>query len=99
EITSRHGTEYVYDSLRMPTNRSYSFAGRVERLGIVIVALVVLYLAFVGLLSITRGTPVQTVIAEGDRSGPPPPTDSLFARTMEMYTGTHVTAGTLVQAV
>jgi cardiolipin synthase len=83
----------------MPTNHRYSFAERVERLGIVIVALVVLYLAFVGLLSITRGTPVQTVIAEGDRTGPPPPTDSLFARTMEMYTGTHVTAGTLVQAV
>jgi cardiolipin synthase len=83
----------------MPTHRHYSFAERLERLGIVIVALVVLYLAFVGLLSITRGTPVQTVIAEGDRSGPPAPTDSLFARTMEMYTGTHVEPGTRVQAV
>ena len=99
EIVSRHGTEYVYDSLRMPTHRHYSFAQRLERLGIVIVAILVLYLAFVGLLSITRGTPVQTVIAEGDRSGPPPPTDSLFARTMEMYTGTHVEPGTRVQAV
>ena len=77
----------------MPTHRHYSFAQRLERLGIVIVAILVLYLAFVGLLSITRGTPVQTVIAEGDRSGPPPPTDSLFARTMEMYTGTHIEPG------
>jgi cardiolipin synthase len=83
----------------MPPNRHHSFAERIERLGIVIVAILVLYLAFVGLLSMTRGTPVQTVIAEGDRGGPPPPTDSLFARTMEMYTGTHVAPGTRVQQV
>jgi cardiolipin synthase len=83
----------------MPQNRSHSFAERIERLGIVIVAIVLLYLAFVGLLSITRGTPVQAVIAEGDRGGPPSPTDSLFARTMEMFTGTHVDVGTRVQPV
>src|SRR5947199_7151685 len=83
----------------MPPNRHYSFAERIERLGIVIVAILLIYLAFVGLLSITRGTPVQTVIAEGDRRGPPPPTDSLFARTMEMFTGTHVDGGNRVQPV
>src|SRR5689334_11230188 len=83
----------------MPPHRSYTFAERVERLGVVIIGIVVCYLAFVGLLSITRGTPVQTVIAEGDRTGPPPPTDSLFARTMEMYTGAHLAPGTLVQPV
>jgi cardiolipin synthase len=83
----------------MPPNKSYSIAERIERLGIVIVAIVLLYLAFVGLLSITRGTPVQAVIAEGDRGGPPAPTDSLFSRTMEMFTGTHVEGGTRVQPV
>lgn len=83
----------------MPTNRGHSFAERLERLGIVIVTIVLLYLAFVGLLSITRGTPVQTVITEGDRRGPPPPNDSLFARTMELFTGTHVAPGNRVQAV
>jgi cardiolipin synthase A/B len=83
----------------MPPQRSYTFAERIERLGVVIIAVVLIYLAFVGLLSITRGTPVQTVIAEGDRGGPPPPTDSLFARTMEMYTGTHIEPGTRVQAL
>jgi cardiolipin synthase len=83
----------------MPPNHHHRIAERLERLGIVIIVLMVAYLAFVGLLSITRGTPVQTVIAEGDRSGPPPPTDSLFARTMEMFTGTHVAAGTRVQPV
>lgn len=79
--------------------RTFRVADRLERLAIVLFAIVVLYLAFVGLLSITRGTPVQTVIAEGDRSGPPPPTDSLFARTMELYTGTHVGPGNRIQAV
>ena len=83
----------------MPTNRHYSFAERLERLGMVFLTVLLLYLAFVGLLSITRGTPVQTVIAEGDRNGPPPPTDSLFARTMEMYTGTHLEPGTVVEAL
>lgn len=80
----------------MPPYRSYTFAERIERLGVVIVGILVVYLAFVGLLSITRGTPVQTVIAEGDRAGPPPPTDSLFARTMEMFTGTRLEPGTRV---
>lgn len=83
----------------MPPERTYSFAERLERLGVVAIGIVVVYLAFVGLLSITRGTPLQTVIAEGNRRGPPPPTDSLFARTMEMYTGTHVAAGNRVQSV
>lgn len=83
----------------MPSQRSYSIGDRLERLGIVVLAVLFIYLAFVGLLSITRGTPVQTVIAEGDRAGPPPPSDSLFARTMELYTGTHIGPGTLVQPV
>src|SRR5690348_15832838 len=83
----------------MPQQKSYSIGDRLERLGIVVIGIVLVYLAFVGLLSITRGTPVQTVIAEGDRTGPPPPTDSLFARTMEMYTGAHLAPGTLVQPV
>jgi len=99
EVGLGHGTEYVWETPRMPTNRSYSFAERIERLGMVIVGIVVLYLAFVGLLSVTRGTPVQTVITEGDRRGPPDPTDSLFARTMELFTGTHMDPGNRVQPV
>jgi len=83
----------------MPQHRSYSTGDRLERLGIVVLAVLLAYLAFVGLLSVTRGTPVQTVIAEGDRAGPPPPWDSLFARTIELYTGLHIDPGTLVQPV
>src|SRR5690242_11598498 len=83
----------------MPTNRHYSFAERLERFGIVILAIRVLHLPFVALLSLTRRTPVPSLIAERDRSGPPAPTDSLFARTMEMYAGTHIEPGTLVESV
>ena len=79
--------------------RSYTLADRLERLAIVIASIIVLYFAFVGLLSMTRGTPVQTVIAEGDSSGPPAPTDSLFSRTMELYTGTHIGPGNRIQLV
>ena len=72
---------------------------RLKRLAVVLAGILVLYLAAVGLLSITRGTPVRVVIAEEDRAGPPPVTDSLFERTIELYTGTHVGPGTLVQQV
>ena len=74
-------------------------ARRLERLAILFVALFIIYLAVVGFLSITRGTPLRAVIAEGNGSGPPPVTDSLFERTMEMFTGTHVAAGNKVQSV
>ena len=72
---------------------------RLKRLAVVLVGLLVTYLAVVGLLSITRGTPVRVVIAEEDRAGPPPVSDSLFERTIEMYTGTHVGSGNVVQQV
>jgi cardiolipin synthase len=74
-------------------NEHISVGQRLKRLAIVLAGLLVLYLAAVGLLSITRGTPVNAVIAEGDHTGPPPVSDSLFARTIEMYTGTHVGPG------
>jgi cardiolipin synthase len=91
--------EYVRKGGRMTTQSHISVAERLKRLGVVFVGIFVLYLAFVGLLSITRGTPVQTVIAEGDRGGAPAVTDSLFERTMELFTGTHMSPGNLVQPV
>ena len=83
----------------MNGHRHISVGTRLRRLGVVFVGILVFYLAAVGLLSMTRGTPVRAVIAEGDRSGPPPVSDSLFERTIEMYTGAHVGAGNLVQQV
>jgi cardiolipin synthase len=70
---------------------------RVKRLGLVLLGIVVVLFAIVGALTMTRGTPVRMVIARGDHDGPPPVTDSLFARTMELYTGVHIEPGNRVE--
>jgi cardiolipin synthase A/B len=70
---------------------------RVKRVGIVVGVLLLLTLALIGILSITRGTPVKAVVAIGDKEGPPAITDSLFARSMELYTGIQLTHGNAVQ--
>jgi cardiolipin synthase len=72
---------------------------RVKRVAIVLGILLVSILTLIGILTITRGTPVHSVIAIGDRDGPPPITDSLFARSMELYTGLHLTTGNVVEQV
>ena len=69
---------------------------RVKRVGVVLGILVVGALVLVGILSITRGTPVKAVVAIGDKQGPPLITDSLFSRVMELYTGLHLTRGNAV---
>ena len=58
--------------------------------------LLALVLALIGVLSVTRDTPVKNVIAEGDKDGPPSVSDSLFARSIELYTGTHIEPGNTV---
>lgn len=62
-------------------------------LGVVVVVL----FAWVGLLSMTRGTPLRAVHAIGDRSGPPLVSDSLFGNTMELFAHTHIGDGNLVR--
>jgi len=62
-------------------------------LGIVVVFILVL----IGVLSVTRGTPVEQVIAEGDRGGPPAVSDPLFPHTIELFTETHMDPGNKVQ--
>ncbi|MEO5590175.1 MAG: phospholipase D-like domain-containing protein [Gemmatimonadaceae bacterium] len=59
----------------------------------ILVALLLLVLMLIGVLSVTRGATVRTVIAEGDRGGPPQVTDSLFPRSIELFTGTLIEAG------
>ncbi|MEO8623591.1 MAG: phospholipase D-like domain-containing protein [bacterium] len=66
---------------------------RVKRVGVVLGLLLVGSLTLVGILSITRGTPVKNVVVIGKAGGAPAITDSLFARMMELYTGAHLTAG------
>ena len=72
---------------------------RLSRVGLGLLILVVVMFALIGVLTITRGTPVRMVIAPGDRAGPPPVTDSLFERTMELYSGTHIDRGNKVEQV
>jgi cardiolipin synthase len=54
-------------------------------------------LALIGILSVTHDTPVKSVIAEGDKGGPPSIEDSLFTRSIELFTGTHIEPGNKVQ--
>ncbi|MBA2707230.1 MAG: hypothetical protein H0U59_05440 [Gemmatimonadaceae bacterium] len=51
----------------------------------------------IGILSVTRGATVRTVIAEGDREGPPEVSDPLFPRSIELFTGTHIEPGNKVE--
>ncbi|MEP7001972.1 MAG: phospholipase D-like domain-containing protein [bacterium] len=66
---------------------------RVKRVGVVLGVLLVGSLTLIGMLSMTRGTPVQNVVVIGKTGGAPAITDSLFSRMMELYTGTHLSAG------
>ena len=70
---------------------------RVKRVGAVLGILTVASFALVGVLSMTRGTPVKAVVAIGNSNGPPAFTDSLFSRAMELYTGLHMTKGNAVK--
>jgi cardiolipin synthase len=71
---------------------------RVKRVGIVLGILAVGALALVGILTITRGTPVKAVVVIS-QSGMPKVGDSLFSRSMELYTGLHLTNGNAVEQV
>jgi len=68
----------------------------IKRVGLIVLLAVVLALALIGVLSVTRGTPIGSVVTLSD-SGPPAVTDSLFERTFELFTGTHVYSGNAVQ--
>src|SRR4051812_11983130 len=69
---------------------------RLKRLGVVLLALLILAFAMAGVLSMTRGTPVELVVTEGDGS-PPAVTDPLFEQTFELYTGTHISPGNAIE--
>jgi cardiolipin synthase len=67
-----------------------------KRIGLVVLAAIVLAFALIGVLTVTRGTPVGTVVTLSG-SGPPPITDSLFERSFELFTGTHIFPGNIVE--
>jgi len=66
-----------------------------KRVAIILAVVTVLGFALIGVLSITRGTPVGRVVTLSD-SGPPSVGDSLFERTFELFTGTHIYPGNVV---
>ncbi len=63
----------------------------------VLVTTLVIVLLLIGILSVTRRTPVKQVVAEGDRDGPPAVSDPLFPRTIELFTETHLDSGNNVK--
>jgi cardiolipin synthase len=69
---------------------------RLRQIGLIILAVIVLALALIGGLTVTRGTPVGSVVTLSD-SGPPPVSDSLFERSFELFTGTHIFSGNVVE--
>jgi len=69
---------------------------RLKRVGVVFLAVILLAFALVGILTVTRGTPVGTVVTLSG-TGPPPVTDSLFERSFELFTGTHIFPGNIVE--
>ena len=68
----------------------------IKYIAIAALLLFALVLALIGILSVTHDTPVRSVIAEGDKDGPPSIADSLFSRSIELYTGTHIDPGNKV---
>jgi len=70
--------------------------GKLKRTGFVALVIFVLAMALIGVLTITRGTPIGRVVTLSD-SGPPAITDSLFERTFELFTRTHIAEGNAVQ--
>ncbi|HKY98647.1 MAG TPA: phospholipase D-like domain-containing protein [Gemmatimonadaceae bacterium] len=64
-----------------------------------VLIVLLLGMVLIGILTITRGATVRTVIAEGDRGGPPQVSDPLFPRTIELFTGTHIEPGNRVEVL
>jgi cardiolipin synthase A/B len=62
-----------------------------------IAAATIAVFALIGFQSTTRGTPVERVIAISRDGTPPTVDDSLFARTMELFTGAHLDASNSVE--
>jgi cardiolipin synthase A/B len=62
----------------------------IKYIAIAALSLFALMLALIGILSVTHDTPVRSVIAEGDKDGPPAIEDPLFSRSIELFTGTHI---------
>ena len=70
---------------------------RLEKLGLGAGGLLLALFAFIGVEYTVRGTPLVRVTAIGDHGGPPAVSDSLFERTMELFTGTRLEPGNQIE--
>jgi cardiolipin synthase len=70
----------------------------IKRVSIVVGVLAVLAFALIGLLTVTRGSPVRRVMAVGDERLPGV-RDSLFTRTIELFAGMHIEPGNTVEVL
>ena len=68
-----------------------------KRLLVVLSVLAVLAFALIGLLSVTRGSPVRHVMAVGDQL--PSVRDSVFFRTLELFASVHIEPGNRVDVL
>jgi cardiolipin synthase A/B len=85
------------DKLECGLHSSVAMKGLLRYSAWTIGGLAVLVLVLIGILSLTKSNTVRQVIAEGDHRGPPPVSDSLFLRSIELYTGTHIEPGNKVE--
>jgi cardiolipin synthase len=83
----------------MPLLRRQPILHWLKRIALVLLALVVVVFALIGVLTVTRGTPVEYVLAKDDPRGPPAIDDPLFVRTIELNTGVDVEWGNAVQVL
>jgi cardiolipin synthase A/B len=69
-----------------------------KRLAAVLAIVIVLGFAMIGVLSLTRGSPVRHVLAVGDGELPSV-RDSVFFRTLELFAGVHIEPGNRVEVL
>jgi cardiolipin synthase len=69
----------------------------IKRILLVLAGLVLAVFALIGILYITRGTPVRAVYAFGDPGGPPAINEPQFRRTTELLTGLQLVEGNAIQ--
>ncbi len=71
---------------------------RLKRLGATSGLIIVGFLALIGLLSVTRGTPLRRV-TYSHRTAPPQVTDSVFRNVIGLFSGVHLADGNRVEAL
>jgi cardiolipin synthase len=64
--------------------------------GEITAVVLILAMVLIGVLTVTHGTPVRSVISPGSTDRPASVGDSLFAEEMELYTSTHFSRGNVV---